>query len=163
MRRAFCLILAVCLLISGCSLSGERMREPVTFYYPRRVYQYGVEDGVIAAEQREASGHRNDLSYLLALYLIGPTDESLYAPLPRGVRFLKADQQDDTVTLELTDTTQSMTEAEFTLACACLTMTCLSITDAQSVTILSGSRTVTMSRDNLTLYDNSTEATEETK
>ena len=37
MRRAFCLILAVCLLISGCSLSGERMREPVTFYYPRRV------------------------------------------------------------------------------------------------------------------------------
>ena len=42
-------------------------------------------------------------------------------------------------------------------------MTCLSITDAQSVTILSGSRTVTMSRDNLTLYDNSTEATEETK
>ena len=103
------------------------------------------------------------MSYLLALYLIGPTDESLYAPLPRGVRFLKADQQDDTVTLELTDTTQSMTEAEFTLACACLTMTCLSITDAQSVTILSGSRTVTMSRDNLTLYDNSTEATEETK
>ena len=163
MRRAFCLILAVCLLISGCSLSGERMREPVTFYYPRRVYQYGVEDGVIAAEQREASGHRKDLSYLLALYLIGPTDESLYAPLPRGVRFLKADQQDDTVTLELTDTTQSMTEAEFTLACACLTMTCLSITDAESVTILSGSRTVTMSRDNLTLYDNSTEATEETK
>ena len=69
MRRAFCLFLAICLFFSGCSLSGERMREPVTFYYPRRVYQYGVEDGVIAAEQREASGHRKDLSYLLALYL----------------------------------------------------------------------------------------------
>lgn len=163
MKRILCLILTAGLLLSGCAFSGERIKDPVTFYYPRREYRYGTADGVIAPEQREASGHREDLDYLLALYLIGPTNEALYSPISRGVGFLKIGQQDAAVTLELTDTTQSMTEAEFTLACACLTMTCLSITDAQSVTVVSGSRTVSMSRDNLTLYDNNTEATEETK
>ena len=163
MKRVVSLILTACLLLSGCAFSGERMKDPVTFYYPRREFQYGAADGVIASEQREASGHRKDLDYLLALYLIGPTDETLYSPIPRGTRFLKIGQQDAAVTLELTDTAQSMTEAEFTLACACLTITCLSITNAQSVTVISGSRTVTMSRDNLTLYDNNTDTTEEVK
>ena len=163
MKRLFCLILALCLLLSGCALSGERMKDPVTFYYPRREYQYGAADGVIASEQREASGHRRDLNYLLALYFMGPNDEALSSPLPRGVRFVKVGHDGTTVTLELTDTAQSMTEAEFTLACACITMTCLSITEAEIVTIISGSRTVTMNQDNLTLYDSNTEATEETQ
>ncbi len=57
-----------------------------------------------------------------------------------------------------------MTDTEFTLACACLTMTTLSITGGDEVTITSGSRSVTMSRDSLTLIDDSTASTtEETK
>ena len=71
---------------------------------------------------------------------------------------------DGTVTLELTDTSFTATDTEFTLACACLTMTTLSITGGDEVTITSGSRSVTMSRDSLTLIDDSTASTtEETK
>ncbi|MGM9549806.1 MAG: GerMN domain-containing protein [Faecousia sp.] len=163
MKRIACLLLSLCLLLSGCS--GERIKDPVTFYYPRQEYQYGTADGVIASELREASGHTGDLRYLLALYLIGPSSEDLVSPLPRGTRLLQARQEGSAVTLELTDTAQAMTDAEFTLACACLTMTCLSVTGAEKVTITSGSRCVTMSPDSLTLFDDSTAAstTEETQ
>ena len=163
MKRIVCLFLCLCLFLPGCS--GELMKDSVTFYYPRREYLYGVEDGVIASEQREASGHANDLHYLLSLYLIGPSNEDLTSLLPRDTRLIQALVQDGVITLELTDTTQSMTDTDFTLACACLTMTALSITGESTVTIISGSRTVTMSRDSLTLFDDSTAAStsEETK
>ena len=155
MKRFLCFLLCLCLFLPGCS--GELMKNPVTFYYPRREYQYGAEDGVISSEQREASGHADDLHYLLSLYLIGPSSDELVSPLPWGTRLLGVSQENGTVTLELTDT-------EFTLACACLTMTTLSITGGDEVTITSGSRSVTMSRDSLTLIDDSTASTtEETK
>ena len=86
MKRFFCLLLCLCLFLPGCS--GELMKNPVTFYYPRREYRYGAEDGVISSEQREASGHANDLRYLLSLYLIGPSSDELVSPLPWGTRLL---------------------------------------------------------------------------
>lgn len=163
MKRFVCILLSLCLLLPGCS--QERIKESVTFYYPRREYRYDSADGVIAGEQREASGHEGDLHYLLTLYLMGPSNEELVSPLPRGTQLLQALQQDSAVTLELTDTAQTMTDMEFTLACACLTLTSLSITGGEKVTVTSGSRTVTMNRDSLTLFDDSTAAstaTEET-
>ena len=162
MKRFLCLLLCLCLFLPGCS--GELMKNPVTFYYPRREYQYGAEDGVISSEQREASGHTNDLRYLLSLYLIGPSSDELVSPLPWGTRLLGVSRENATSTLELTDTAQSVTDTEFTLACACLTMTTLSITGGDEVVITSGSRSVTMRRDSLTLIDDSTASTtEETK
>ncbi|MBD9116463.1 MAG: hypothetical protein EGQ10_04690 [Clostridiales bacterium] len=159
MKRFFCLLLCLCLVLPGCS--SELMKDPVTFYYPRREYQYGAEDGVISSEQREASGHADDLRYLLSLYLIGPSSEELVSPLPWGTRLLGVNRQDGTITLELTDTSFTMTDTEFTLACACLTMTTLSIVSGDEVTITSGGRSVTMSRDSLTLIDDSTASTTE--
>lgn len=162
MKRFFCLFLCLCLVLPGCS--SELMKDPVTFYYPRREYQYGAEDGVISSEQREASGHADDLRYLLSLYLIGPSSEELVSPLPRGARLLGVSREDGTITLELTDTSLTATDTEFTLACACLTMTTLSIVSGDEVTITSGARSVTMSRGSLTLIDDSTASTtEETK
>lgn len=162
MKRFFCLFLCLCLVLPGCS--SELMKDPVTFYYPRREYQYGAEDGVISSEQREASGHADDLRYLLSLYLIGPSSEELVSPLPRGTRLLGVSREDGTITLELTDTSLTATDTEFTLACACLTMTTLSIVSGDEVTITSGGRSVTMSRGSLTLIDDSTASTtEETK
>ena len=165
MNRMLCLILVLCLFLPGCALFGERIREPVTFYYLRAEYRYGSADGVIAPEVREASDHVGDLSYLMALYLMGPSDEELVSPIPRGTRIYSAVQENNTVTLTLSDASQTLTDSEFSLACACLTMTCLEITGADKVNIASGDRSVTMTRDNLTLFDDSAAAaaTEETQ
>lgn len=113
----------------------------------------------------EASGHTNDLRYLLSLYLIGPSSDELVSPLPWGTRLLGVNRQDGTITLELTDTSFIHDGHGIQpLPAACLTMTTLSITGGDGVTITSGSRSVTMSRDSLTLIDDSTASTtEETK
>ena len=85
MKRLICLLLvSMFILLSAChySESGDIL-EPVAFYYPRTSEQfvYGAPDGVLAAEMREASGHVNDLEYLIAMYLRGPQDEGLRSPV----------------------------------------------------------------------------------
>lgn len=157
MKRVISLFLMFSLMLSGCSLFGERIKEPVTFYYVRADYPFNTTDSVLASEEREASGHRDDLSYLLALYLIGPADDELVSPIPKGTRIYSAEQKEDTVYLNLSDTSATLTDSGFSIACACLSMTCISLTGADSVTITSADRTVTMSADTLMLYDIPTE------
>lgn len=160
MKRLFCLVL-VLVLLSGCGRT--QLRTPVTFYYPRAQYHFGSEDGVIAGEQRESAGHVRDLSYLMNLYLMGPAEETLRSPLPEETQLLSASLEGGVVMLTLSDA-KSMSESEFSLACACLSLTAMEITGLGTVTIESGERSVTMTREDLTLYDDSAEsAVEETQ
>lgn len=164
MKRLTGLVLLLCLVFSGCGTSGERIVEPVTFYYLQTNYSYGSEGSVIASEEREASGHRRDLNYLLALYLMGPSSEALASPVPQGTRVLFVEPEGTAIHLNLSDAAEALTDAEFSLACACLTLTCLDLTGADAVTVTCGSRSVTMNHENLTLFDSSTTApTEETQ
>lgn len=163
MKRFLCFSLLLCFVLSGCGIFSERIKEPVRFYYLRSEYQYDNQDGVIVSEEREASGHRDDLSYLLALYLMGPSQEELVSPIPRGTQIFSAKQDGSDVTLTLSDTSKTLSDIDLSLACACLSLTCLDLTNADRVIINSGERTVTMSRDTLTLFDSSTATTEETK
>ncbi len=163
MKRYLTALLVICLLLSGCSVFGQRLQEPVTFYYVNRLYQENMEP-ILADEQREAAGHREDLSYMLALYLMGPSEEDSISPVPRGTRVLRAEKQEEEVFLKLSDTDESMSDSEFTIACACLSMTCMELTGLEQVTITGGSRTVTMTRDNLIQFDDpSIITTEETQ
>lgn len=162
MKRIYCLILMLVLFLCGCSISGDRLQEPVTFYYIRSAYQEDMGD-VIAAEQREAAGHREDLSYLLALYLMGPTDIKNVSPIPRGTNIFRAEQIGTGVVLQLSDTERTMTDVEFSLACTCLSMTCMELTDAEKVTINSGSRSMTITSTNLILTDSVVFETEDTQ
>lgn len=161
MKRLLCLTLIVTFLLAGCSVTGERIKDPVTFYYPKKNFSYGTTGSVIGSEEREASGHQEDMSYLLALYLLGPSDEGLVPTMPGSCWVLSMDQAPNSLTIEFTDTTLSLTDAEYSLACACLSMTCIGITNVERVTIKSGSRSVTMTKDNLTLFDSTTTATTE--
>lgn len=162
MKRMICVILAVSLFLTGCGFYGTRIKNPVTFYYLCDKYQTDL-CCVIVSEEREAAGHTDDLSYLLALYLMGPTDDENVSPLRPGTR-IKSERKDDTVYLELTEPFQILSDIEFSLVCSCLTLTCLNITDAKTVTITSGERSKTMSQDTITLYDTIAEPipTEET-
>lgn len=158
MKRCGMLILAISLFFSGCGFFTEHIKEPVTFYYLKSEIQYFSNEPVIASEEREASGHRHDLSYLMALYLMGPTEEELVSPIPRGTRIFKALQTEEGISLHISDTAATMDDISFSLACTCLSLTCLELTDAPAVTITSGERVITMSRETLTLYDGSTDA-----
>lgn len=161
MKRFFALILLVSCLLSGCSVLGERIKEPVTFYYLRSEYTYFSQDGVIASEQREASGHKRDLPYLLALYLMGPASEDLVATLPQTVKVFSAEETSEGIMIHLSET-DDLTDMEFSSACACLAMTCFELTTSDTVIIRSGERSLTVTKDDLLLFDNYL-STEDTK
>lgn len=159
-KRLIVLLPLLSLLLCGCGSAGQRLKSPVTFYYVMDQYPYGGSGGVIASEQREAAGHK-DLSYLLALYMLGPSEEDLHSPIPAGTRVHYVKNNAAGITVSLSDTAESLSDSDFSLACACLTMTLLDMTSAERVTIQCGSRNVSMTRDSLILYDNT--QLEETK
>ncbi len=154
MKRLICLLLLFSLLLSGCASIGERIKEPVNFYYICKDYQEEM-GTVIAPEVREASGHRYDLSYLLALYSMGPSDKNLAAPFPKNTMILPVEHSEAGLVLSLLNEIPTMTDAEYTLASACLAMTCMEMLNVEQVTVMYGERTVTINEDNLLLTANS--------
>lgn len=151
MKRFFCLILSA-FLLTGCSFTSS-VSDPVNYYYPRAEADYNQESSLIAYEQREATGHRNNLGYLMSMYLMGPVNETLVSPFPADTTIFSIWMDGRSITLEISDTTRTLTDAEFSLACACLTMTCLDITNAQKISIVSGERTFTSDGSDLLLAD----------
>ena len=159
--KKFMIILCCILAAAGLiylTMPRETLDNTVTFYYARTEFAYGTPYGAIGSEQREVGGHENDLNYLLALYLEGPLDKSLRSPLPGKsyVRILDLSQRGDALHIQLSDLSSVMTDSQFTLACACLTKTCLGIHNVQAVQVTSGDRTVRMNPANLQFYDEST-------
>ena len=164
MKRILCMILCVICFLYGCSVSNERIKDPVHFYYLKNTFEYRSHDGVIAREEREASGHRENLSYLLALYRMGPSSEELRLPFPEGTAILMMEQTEKEIKLALGSNASTMSDAEFSLACACLTLTCTELTNVERVTVTNGQQSITMTRESITLIDTSmTEETEDTK
>ena len=157
MRSILALIVLICFLFSGCGFFGERIREPVTFYYLCRNYQKDL-CCVITSEEREASGHSGDLSYLLALYLMGPSEDEHRSPLPTGSK-ISTSSDNGHILVELTNI-NPMSDSEFSLVCACITLTCYEITDTESVTVKLGEKEKTMTERSLTLFDIATSPTQ---
>lgn len=167
MRRFLSLILVLALCLSGCGFRGDSQKEPVMFYYLRTysgsdTYDNFFTEGIIGSESREASGHQQDLSYLLAMYLQGPLDPELTSPFPVGCQVTEILQEEGQLTLRLSRMITAKTDMELTIACACLAKTCLDLTDADTVHIesrdLDGKVLFTRSftRDNLVLKDSYT-------
>lgn len=150
MKRFMIVLLTVCLILSGCSFGGEWIKEPVTFYYVRENYQKDMEQ-VLSSEVREAAGHRDDLSYLLALYSMGPSNDGLLSLLPKNTSIIPTERTNYSIAVTLSENTQNLTDADFTLASACIAMTCMDLMEIQQVTVISGDRSITIREDNLML------------
>ncbi len=130
------LVVLILVALAGC---GSSLKEPVSFYYLRtaETIQYGAEDGMIASEEREASGHIEDLQYLLSLYLAGPLDLGLESPFPAGIKMDHLVIHRDSLVIVLSEDFSGLSGMDLTAACACLTATCFSLTDADEITIIS--------------------------
>ena len=154
MKRFLCILLSIVMVsvLLGCSSRGV---DPVSFYYCRESdsYQYFDMEGVISSEPRDLTEHRGNLKYILGLYLAGPIEEGLVSPFPRNVQLQSVTSAEGTLQIELSDLGTSMSDAQFSLACACLTLTCTDVSSYREVTVISGSRNLTMNADSLLLYD----------
>ena len=154
MKRLLSLCTLACLLLclTGCHTAEQ---SGIPFYYCRDSahYQYFQQDGVICGEKRDLASHRNDLDYALGLYLAGPMTEGLSSPFPKNTQVISIQYHDEALRLELSDLSRSLPDPEFTLACTCLTLTCMELLPCTQVTIVSADRSITLNADSLLLFD----------
>ena len=177
MRKVIALLLSMLLLLSGCSLALDNIKEPVEFYYLRACstpddHKTYFTEGAIAPETREATGRRQDLYYLLSMYLRGPQDSQLVSPFPTGSTVVKIRQEDRKLTVYLNAVAANLEDFDLTLANACLAKTCLALADVDTVYIESRGIndkilfSATMTADDLILKESpppSTDGPEETQ
>lgn len=158
MKRIAAFFLAVLMVgtLFGC---GKQKQDTVQFFYLQRSFAFEGDASVLAAEEREISGRREDLRFLLGLYLAGPSDEAYVSPFPRNTRLIQVSHQDSTLILELSKEFDTLRDMDLTLAAACLASTCFHLSQADTVQILaegpSHNTDITLTRESLTLYDNS--------
>ena len=140
MKRWIAFTLMVAMLLTGCTLGKDRFQESVTFYYPR-AYETADQleafftEGVIGEETREAVGHRQDLNYLLSMYLTGPLHEDLSLPYPVTTKLSQLQWDGSALTVILTVNSDRPSGLDWTLGSACLAKTAMALTALETVSV----------------------------
>lgn len=140
MKRTVCVIILLALLLCSCGRSSDA----VDFYYLRTCnhqddYHAYFSEGAIIAEERDVSGHRNDLNYLLTMYLRGPMDPQLKSPFPAGCSLIDVYMEGRELTVYLSSGASLLDDLDLNIACACLAKTCMQIAGTDTVHIQSRS------------------------
>ena len=160
-KRMICLILLFCVAatLPACVQNQDKIQVPVNFYYLRQETTYGSADSLIAPITAEGADYSNDPAGLLSQYLKGPGQNGWVSPFPRGTQLLSMELVNGFLRLTLSENFASLTGMDLTIACACLTLTALDLTGANSVRIsvegatLNGAEYIRMDRNCLTLLD----------
>lgn len=159
MKRLLCLLLTLilCFSLMACHDDQPKLQAPVNFYYPRLEPTYGTANGMIAPVSAEGAGF--DQETLLNRYLQGPADKDFVSPFPADTKLLSLTDKDTIINLQLNQNFAQLTGMDLTLACACLTLTTIELTGADTVRIfvkdstLDGAPQIVMDRNCLTMLD----------
>lgn len=172
MKRIAAFLLLLCVTLTMCACAQqEEFKDPVTFYYLRAPQlngelAHGSTDSVIAPEVREGAEYRKDMNLMLDIYLHGSLDNAYLSPYPVGTTLRQITVEGTEATVVLSHHFASLSGMDLTLACACLSMTVMDLTGAESVTIRTegtlpdGVESITMTREDLILIDTATPETD---
>ncbi len=163
MKKWVSLLLSVVIVLLLSACSPTPMKDPGKLYYKRIEPSYGSIDSVIAPETKEMSGIGNDIGKILDLYFEGPEDPSLESPFPRNTTVVKWATIDNTLLLTFSKEFGQLSGVDLTIACGCIARTITELTSIQRInfqvenTLLNGEHSISMSRKNLELIDDSME------
>ncbi len=164
-RKSTALILCLFLLVGlyGCAgqSHGDPLKSPMKFYYKTSDASYGDGQGATDYELRETYGHESDYVWVLTEYLKGPISQKLTAPFQRSVSIVSAERSGSQLQLRMTQELANLSGADLTVACACITLTCLEFPGVEAVSIravgskLDGKTEILLNRNSLLLEDSS--------
>ncbi len=162
--RLIAAVLSAVLLLGLTACAGETDPvSPVNFYYPRKNLT-GYEDSVMFSECYDSAGHEDDLEFLLQAYLAGAVSQSSRSPFPSNLRLISLRMEESTLIVTLSDAFADLSGLELNIACAALSMTCMELTGAESVQILTesallnGHKSITINASQILLTDDSAAA-----
>ena len=160
MKKIICLLLCCIslLVFFGCAEEEPEVEQGLCLYYPvaQRSYQPG--SSAIGSEAR-ALDEQTALDQILDVYFLGPEAEHLLPIFPSELRIVKTAIEDKTVYITVSSHMAELSGLKLTIACACLTLTTLELTGAETVVInaedalLDGQKSITMDKNNLLLTD----------
>lgn len=160
MKRLTATVLALCLLIGWTGCGTQVPQETVSFYYLRSQPRFSGDDGVLAPEARLAAGlDLENPAEVLNAYLEGPESAELESPVPRDTAVVEVKRIHDSLHINFSSEFSQLSGIDLTLACACVSRTCMELCGVDTVRIrangalLNGSTYVVMSRENLKLAD----------
>lgn len=160
MKKRLSLLLIVCMILSGCMNQDSSYITELKFYYPLQSADYTMGAAYVQPESREGDGMDKSLTNMLNVYLAGPIDPITYRmPFQYNTHVESISRGSKMLEITLSRGFATYTGLDLTIACACLTMTCLELTDAEVIRIrakdatLDGAEFIEMSRDSLLLMD----------
>ena len=134
MKRVLTLMLALCLIFSGCGAQKTNGQgNQVLFYYEQRGASELTADSMIASESRNT--YAGALGPVLELYFRGPKQDSLISPFPDGTEVISVSQENGTTELTLSNAFFSLQGVNLAVACACLTQTVCAYTGERTMTL----------------------------
>ena len=134
MKRVLTLMLALCLIFSGCGAQKTNGQgNQVLFYYEQRGASELTADSMIASESRNT--YAGALGPVLELYFRGPKQDSLISPFPDGTEVISVSQENGTTELTLSNAFYSLQGVNLAVACACLTQTVCAYTGERTMTL----------------------------
>ena len=161
MKRAIALLCLFSLLFvfTGCKTNDVEIISPVQLYYCNENIDFHSDRPVIASEIREFHGWEENIKGFLNEYLSGPVSAELSSPFPHGGWILSLAEKDNEVTVTLSSNFGKLSANEFTIACACISNTIFNLMNLEIVhfevfSSTSVNNKITMTRDNLILFDN---------
>lgn len=135
MKRMILFLLIIALLMSGCS-QGTEMKKPLKFYYPVKNVDYSIGSSYLQPEVRDGALIGDYLVDILNTYLRGPVDNQTYSmPFQYNTRVQSLSVKDGILDITLTRGFATYTGLPLTIACACITMTALELTNVETVRI----------------------------
>ena len=160
MRKIIAVVLLLCLILTGCAGEDRRYITALKFYYPLQTADYTMGAAYLQPELREGGGLDKSLSNILNLYLQGPHDKEIYQmPFHHNAQVVSITRSSSMLDITLTANFGTYSGTDLTIACACITMTCLELADVQTVRIrakdatLDGAEFIEMSAESLLLVD----------
>ena len=165
MKQFLSVLLAGIILLSlcACTPKQETFISPLNLYFlkiqPVDHIHHGSVDSVIGPLQIEGNMIRKNPTLVLEAYFSTPDTESFRSPFPDHTQLIKWEENGTMLCITLSDELAQMTGIELSLACACLTRTCLELWQYDAVQIraetqlLDGRPSITMNAENLLLID----------
>lgn len=160
MKKFLCPFLAI-LLLCGCDYPNQSIEKPISFYYISQNTEYQPGQSLIREQIVEGADMGNTLDAILTAYLIGPDpDTQLQSPFPTGTALISVNRSGEILYVKLSGRFAQLSGIQLSVACACITKTCISLCDAKYVRIqavggtLDGAEYIQMDAQSVLLADN---------
>lgn len=123
MKRVLAVLLAMSLLLCGCSETTKQtdLDASVTFYYAMRDVEQLTGDLAVGEETRNLRAYT--LPELLESYFQGPASEDLVSPFPEGTKVLSFAETDQGLKLTMSEAFFTLQGIDMSVAACCLTKT----------------------------------------